>query len=144
MVGVGKSAMSVHGGAAGVGARWGATYLLLPADFAEVTSARGVKVPLRWTIAAPGPRTSGVNAPFCSPRSTCTGWVPSLPKVTFLVAEPPSRTVALRLPGVTVRWPAWSVQFLCVVAPAATFTWAVAGVYFPSVAWNLMRPVLDE
>ena len=136
--------MSTHGGAAGVVDRDGDRYPGEPAEPFAVTAARGVKVPLRCTTGAPWPRTSGVNAPFCSPRSTCTGWVPSLPNDTVLVADPPSFTVALRLVGVTVRWPAASVQFFRVVAPAATFTWAVAGVYLPSVAWNRVRPVLEE
>src|ERR1700710_790123 len=110
MVGFGRSAMSVHGGAAGGGDRVGAWEPF--AVFFWVTSAFGVNAPFRCTTGAPFAFfTIGVNAPLCSPRSTCTVLVPSLPNVTVRDADLPSRSVALRLAGDTVRCPAWSVQF---------------------------------
>jgi hypothetical protein len=115
------------------------------ADFFWVTIAFGVNVPFRCTTGAPcWPFTIGVNAPLCSARSTWTGLVPSLPKVTVRFADLPSRTVALRLVGDTVRCPALSRQFFRVVKESATFTFAVAGVYFPSVAWNFVVPACEE
>ena len=68
----------------------------------------------------------------------------SLPKVTVRFADFPSRSVALRLVGETVRCPALSVQFFRVVELDATFTFPVAGVYFPSVAWNFVVPDCEE
>ena len=68
-----------------------------------------------------------MNPPSCRPRVTCTGAVPSLPKVTFTVLDWPSVSVADTLAGVTVRCPACSAQSWRVTVFAATFTVAVAG-----------------
>src|SRR3954447_1337518 len=139
--------MSVHGAAAGLAHRIRAWDRLVPgvADFFWVTIAFVLNVPFRCTTGAPVAFfTIGVNEPVCSPRSTWTGLVPSLPKVTVRDVALPSRSVALRLVGETVRCPALRTQFFRVVKCAATFTFPVAGVYLPSVAWNFVVPVCEE
>src|SRR5487761_1093955 len=83
---------------------------------------------------------AGANPPSCGPRVTCTGEVPSLPKLIRTVLDWPRVSVAETLALATVRCPACSVQSWRVTAFAVTVTAAVPVTYLSSAALNCWLP----